>query len=79
MNKQLEKQLIERFPSFFVDMYKSPMETCLAFGCEYSDGWYELTWKMCEEIEEYLKTHTLNYPFKFEQLKEKYRIAQMLL
>lgn len=71
MNKELEKQLIERFPSFFMDMYKSPMDTCMAFGCEFFDGWYALMYRMCEEIEEYLKTNTLNYPFRFIQCKEK--------
>lgn len=72
MNKQLEKQLIERFPSFFVDMYKSPMETCLAFGCDCGNGWAKLIWDTCEEIEQYLKTHELGYNFKFEQIKQKF-------
>ena len=67
MKKELEAKLIERFPQYFVDMYGDPSKTCMACGCECGDGWFDLIFKLCEDIE---KLNALN--FKAEQIKEKF-------
>ena len=72
MKEELEKTLMERFPTFFIDMYGDEMKTCMHFGCEFSDGWYDLLFKTCEKIESHLLGKPLQYPFKFEQIKEKW-------
>ncbi len=68
MNKELEQKFIERFPSFFQDMYGHESLTCMHWGIATGDGWYELLWKLCIDIE------ATNPPkeFKFEQIKEKF-------
>lgn len=68
MNKQLEANLIKRFPDFFVDMYGDPRVTSMHWGCTCGDGWYDLLYKLCEDIE------ATNPPegFKIAQVKEKF-------
>lgn len=68
MDKALEAKLIERFPVFFVDMYGDPTKTCMHWGCTCGNGWYDLIYKTCEQIE------ALGPPedFKFAQVKEKF-------
>lgn len=67
MKKELEAKLVERFPEYFVDMYGDPTKTCMAFGCECGDGWFDLIFKLCEDIEK-LKPES----FLVEQVKEKF-------
>lgn len=68
MKKELEKTLIEMFPTYFRDMYGDPQKTCMAFGCEIDDGWYQLLFDLCIQIER------TNPPldFHFSQIKEKF-------
>ena len=47
MSPELEKQLIEKYPILFRDVNKSPKETLICFGCEFSDGWYKIFDNLC--------------------------------
>lgn len=47
MSPELEKQLIEKYPVLFRDRYKSPQETCMCWGVEFSDGWYKIFDDLC--------------------------------
>lgn len=67
MNKELEAKLVERFPGIFADMYGNPTQTCMAFGCECYDGWYDLIYRLCEDIEKAGPSD-----FKALQVKEKF-------
>ncbi len=67
MKKELEQKLIEEFPTFFKDMYGDPMKTCMAFGCEIGEGWFDLVYDACKKIKE-----LDNGTFKFLQVKEKF-------
>lgn len=68
MDKELTKKLQEKYPTFFRDLYGDPAKTCMAFGIECSDGWYNLIEKVCEDIA------ATNPPeeFRFAQIKEKF-------
>ena len=71
MNKDLEAKLTKRFPGIFADMYGNPRETCMAFGCECSDGWFDLLFRLCEDIEKAEKADD-RHKFKALQIKEKF-------
>ena len=68
MNTELIQQFYDRWPKWFVGLTQSPYESCLAFGFECGDGWFDLLWNLCEDIEK------LNPPDDFEvhQIKEKF-------
>lgn len=68
MKKELEKKLVDEFPGFFKDIYGDPMKTCMAFGCEVGDGWFDLIYETCRRIAPLDKSNK----FYFLQIKEKF-------
>ena len=79
MDIKLENELYNIDPIFFKDAIKcqngemNEMQTCMYFGCECGDGWFEPLKKMTQKLAEINKI-AKNYNFEFycEQLKEKY-------
>jgi len=50
MNVDNYTKLIRDFPQLFKDAGASPYDSCMAFGCECSDGWYDLIYQACKDI-----------------------------
>lgn len=50
MKEELELKLVEKYTTFFKDYRGNPMETCLSWGCEHGDGWYQLLDDLCSYI-----------------------------
>jgi hypothetical protein len=91
MDDQEEKKswdtLYEKYPDMFSNRHKSPMESCMSWGCEIGMGWYDILEAICWKIkqhEENITWHTefkqktdpdykSDYvPVKFDQVKEKF-------
>lgn len=72
MSPDLEKKLVAEFPALFADYGKSPEETCMAWGCEHSDGWFDIIRGLCRVIANHLKYLKEPTDFKFAQIKEKF-------
>jgi hypothetical protein len=52
MNAELTQKLLKRFPVLYQD-YDSPMtQTCMCWGFDHSDGWFEIIWQLSLAIEE---------------------------
>jgi hypothetical protein len=68
MNSELVKKFYDRWPKWFNGLTLTPYESCLAFGFECGEGWFDILWRLCEDIEK------LNPPKDFEvhQIKEKF-------
>lgn len=56
MTPELDKQLCEKYPKIFRDRYGSPQETCLYWGLEIGDGWYDIIDTLCTGFEELYTT-----------------------
>lgn len=50
MSPKLEQKLIEKYPVLFRDKDKSPRESLMCFGCEFSDGWYNIFDNLCDYL-----------------------------
>ncbi len=50
MSPELEQKLFAKYPKIFRDANKSPQESCMAFGLEVGDGWYDLIDVLCEAL-----------------------------
>ena len=50
MDKELQNQLYEKYPDLFSNRNKSRMESCMCWGCEVGNGWYELLSSVCWRI-----------------------------
>ena len=72
MREDLELSLVREFPEMFRDHGKSPQETCMAWGCEHSDGWHGIIRAMCSAIYSHIKYSKEPIDFKFAQIKEKF-------
>jgi hypothetical protein len=72
MRDELEQKLIAEFPKLFQDHDKPPTETLICFGCECSDGWFDLIYTACSAIQQHLKYTPECAPFRFSQIKEKF-------
>jgi hypothetical protein len=42
MKKELELELVKKYPSLLRDFGGNPMQTCMAWGFEHADGWYKI-------------------------------------
>lgn len=71
MNKELEKQLQDKFPKQFRDLYGNKSETCMAWGLQCAEGWFQIIEQACTRIQEVLDKHPA-MDFKWLQIKEKY-------
>jgi hypothetical protein len=70
MSPELEKTLVEEFPALFKGCDRSLQESLMAFGCEHSDGWFNIIRAMCQEIDAHIKNKPFDY--EFVQIKEKF-------
>jgi hypothetical protein len=53
MKTELEQKLFEKYPKIFSDRTKPKTESCMFWGLEVGDGWYDLIDILCEAL-----THT---------------------
>lgn len=67
MNKWNTERLVCRWPKWF-DVKGNIQHTLMPFGFECGDGWFDLIWLLCEDIEK------IGVPGGFEviQVKEKF-------
>ena len=87
MDAELENKLCEKYPQFFTNKDKGIMQSCMSWGCEHGNGWFDIISSLCWMIRqhednirwqtEYKQqkdaTYSSDYhPVKFDQIKEKY-------
>lgn len=51
---ELDKQLCEKYPKIFADRYKPMNQTCMCWGFDHGDGWYNIIDNMCAVIQNYI-------------------------
>jgi len=77
MREELDSLLCQKYPKMFVNRNKSMQETCMYWGFECSDGWFDLIDKLCESIQSYIDNNS-HAPDKIipqvtvDQVKEKF-------
>ena len=87
MKTELQDQLYQKYPDFFSNKDKSIQESCMGWGIDCNDGWYEIISSLCWMIKQHENnilwqtkwtqktdpSYESNYfPVKFDQIKEKY-------
>lgn len=51
MNKHLEKYFVETYPKIFSEMYGPVDKTCMHWGIDCGDGWFNLLDSLCYKIQ----------------------------
>lgn len=73
MKGQLQKKLFEKYPSIFQQKDLPMTQTCMCWGIETGDGWYDLIDNLCKWISNQVKWNPHVFPLiEFTQVKEKY-------
>lgn len=76
MNIELETRLTEVYPSLFRGKDMLITENLMSFGCECSDGWFNIINAACSVIATHTE-HEGKTDFLFTQIKEKYGTLRM--
>ena len=50
MTKSLEMKLVKAFPKLYRDYGGDMKKTCMAFGMDVGDGWFELLWNLSKGL-----------------------------
>ena len=50
MKQELQEKLFEKYPKIFCDRIKPKTESCMCWGLEVGDGWYDLIDILCESL-----------------------------
>lgn len=53
MDAELENKLYEKYPQFFTNKDKGIKESCMTWGCECGNGWYEILASLCWMIRQH--------------------------
>lgn len=72
MSPEKTKQLYDKYPGIFAERSLSPDESCMAFGLECDDGWYDLLDVLCSLIMWETKYDENMKPVVALQVKEKF-------
>ncbi len=54
MSPNLDEALTVKYPKIFRNRYGSMRETCMCWGFEHGDGWYNIIDKMCANIQHHI-------------------------
>jgi hypothetical protein len=75
MNKELELELVKKYPKILRDYKGDPMQTCMAWGMEFDDGWNDLIDKCLHKLQYFCDLSSKDgetVQVIATQLKEKY-------
>lgn len=61
MRDELDRRLCEKYPLIFADRNKSMMETCMCWGFEHGDGWYQILDSLCANIQSHIDWQNENF------------------
>jgi hypothetical protein len=73
MRKELEQRLVERYPTWF-DTGGDIRHTLMSWGFTHDDGWFDILWRLCEDLEPLVAQFEKETGLHFEvlQVKEKF-------
>ena len=74
MKQELDELLCKKYPKMMVNRNKDMKETCMCWGFDCGDGWYDLIDELCANIQGYIDNNpSKNIPqVVAEQVKEKF-------
>ena len=63
MNEVLDNQLCEKFPKLFSDRHGDMKETCMVWGFSHGDGWFNIIWALCSNIQWHIDQSVKNHDY----------------
>lgn len=75
MKQELQKKLFEAFPYLYREKDLPMTQTCMCWGIECGDGWFDLLWQLSLDIQAELDkpgNEAIKEQFAVSQVKEKF-------
>lgn len=72
MKKELENKIINNFPKLFYYYKNTKSRYPIIFGVDTGDGWFDLVYNLCKNIQEWCDKNDQAKQVKFTQIKEKW-------
>jgi len=63
MNEQLDKELCDKYPKIFKMRNGSMQETCMYWGFDHGDGWFNIIQSACQNIQNHTDWKRKTEPF----------------
>jgi predicted unusual protein kinase regulating ubiquinone biosynthesis (AarF/ABC1/UbiB family) len=71
MKQKLQDKIFKDFPKLFAQKDLDKTKTCMCWGIETPDRWYDVIYKLCETIQNHINWNNLKQ-IEFTQVKEKF-------
>ena len=70
MRQELDAALCAKYPKMFVNRNKSMQETCMCWGFDHGDGWYNIIDQLCNSIQGHIdwKEKQRNYAIAYNDM-----------
>jgi hypothetical protein len=78
MRKELEQKLVKRFSAWF-NVNGSVRNTLMPFGFRCGDGWFELLWRLCVDLEPLVTELEKETGERFEVVQVKQQLGMLRL
>jgi hypothetical protein len=84
MKKELDEQLCKKYPKIFRDRHANMQVTCMCWGFECGDGWYNILDQLCERIQGHIdssrndRARALKYNRKLERAIRNNKVEEFL-
>ena len=79
MNENNTKYLLETYPKLYRQHGLPMTQTCMCWGFECSDGWFDIINELSEKLEQLNNTTYLEHPVEAVQVKQKYGTLRFYL
>ena len=70
MKQELDKLLCEKYPKMMVNRNKPMQETCMCWGFECGDGWYNILDQLMGNIQHHIDWNNKNFEKGYTQYKQ---------
>ena len=70
MRQELDELLCERYPKMMVNRLKPMQETCMCWGFECGDGWFNILNQLMSNIQHHIDWNNQNFEKGYKQYKQ---------
>ena len=70
MREELDKLLCEKYPKMMVNRNKNMQETCMCWGFECGDGWFNILNQLMSNIQHHIDWNNQNFEKGYKQYKQ---------
>jgi hypothetical protein len=70
MTPEKDELLVKNFPDLYKNYYEDYSQTCMCWGFECPDEWFDIIWNLSNKLSNLAKENNIN--IKADQVKEKF-------